>query len=96
MYRKLILPFALFLFSVMPLFAQGLVPPGMQTLADNILEVFTSPFVRIILAIILCGAAGAYAFNRDNEKMKRNAIAIIVASGILMSAQFIVERIFAT
>ena len=85
-----------FLFLSLPLFAQqgGLMPAGMQNLADQILAVFTSRFVQVILAIFLCGAAVAYAFNKDNEKIKRNAIAIGIAAGILVGASTIVGAIW--
>ena len=73
---------------------QSIVPQGMQTLADNILAVFVSPFIRVILAIFLCGSAIAYAFNKDNEKVKRNCIAVGIAAAILVVAQALIDLIW--
>jgi type IV secretory pathway VirB2 component (pilin) len=75
-------------------FAQGLLPSGMTSLVEDILDVFKGPFVKTILIICLCGCAVAYGFNKDNEKMKRNIIAIGIAIGILCTASFIVEAIW--
>jgi type IV secretory pathway VirB2 component (pilin) len=74
--------------------ANDILPAGMTSLMDSILKVFTGPFVKAILIISLSGCAIAYAFNKDNEKMKRNAIAIGVACAILVTASFIIEKIW--
>ena len=87
--------FLVFMFLAMPAFAQDLVPKGMQNLADQILAIFTSKFIQVIFGIFFCGAAVAYGFNKDNEKIKRNAIAIVIAAGILGSASFIIEKVMA-
>jgi hypothetical protein len=84
------------LFLPLPLFAQmpqGL--GGMQSLADTILGIFTGDFIKVILAIFLCGSAVAYAFNKDNEKIKRNCIAIGIATAILITASSIVGAVMA-
>jgi type IV secretory pathway VirB2 component (pilin) len=86
--------FLALLAAAAPLSAQDIIPAGMTSLMENILGVFTGPFVKTILVIILCGCAVAYAFNKDNEKMKRNVIAIGVAIGILAGASFIVGAIW--
>jgi len=88
----------LFLAAALPLFAQGrgndIMPPGMTNLMESILAVFTGGFVKSFLIICLCGCAVAYGFNKDNEKMKRNIIAIGVAIGLLVCASFIVDKIW--
>jgi type IV secretory pathway VirB2 component (pilin) len=76
------------------LFAQGVMPPGMETLAQSIFDIFTGNFVKVILAIFFCGAAIAYGFNKDNEKVKRSCIAIAIACAILISAQSIVNAVW--
>ncbi|MDR2767331.1 MAG: TrbC/VirB2 family protein [Treponema sp.] len=81
-------------FTAFRLFAQDLMPAGMTSLAESILEIFTGDFVKIILAIFLCGSAIAYGFNKDNEKIKRNAIAIGVAAAILIAASSIVNAVW--
>jgi|GEM_PF-3167514 len=91
--KTTILP-ALLLATSAPAFAQGIVPQGMTTLAENILAVFTGGLVRTILVIFLAACAVAYGFNKDNEKMKRNIIAIGVAIAIIVAAQTIVGAIW--
>jgi hypothetical protein len=86
--------FLMYFFSSLMLSAQSALPPGMQSLAQGVLDIFTSPFIKVILAIFLCGSAVAYAFNKDNEKVKRNCIAIGIATGILICATGIVGAIW--
>lgn len=69
-------------------------PRGMQSLADSVLEVFTGRFVQIIFAIFFCGAAVAYGFNKDNEKVKRSCIAVGIACAMIASASAIVGAIW--
>ena len=85
---------ALYAAPALPLAAQDLLPSGMTNLMDSILEIFTGPFVRAILIICLCGCSVAYGFNKDNDKMKRNIIAIGIAVTILCTASFIVDKIW--
>ena len=88
----------LLLTAALPLFAQGkggdLMPAGMTNLMDSVLAIFTGGFVKTILIICLCGCAVAYGFNKDNEKMKRNIIAIGIAIGILVAASQIVDMVW--
>lgn len=72
----------------------ALMPSGMTTLATSIKEIMTGDFVKIILACFLCGSAIAYAFNKDNEKVKRNCIAIGVGAAILIAASSIVDAVW--
>jgi type IV secretory pathway VirB2 component (pilin) len=90
-----------FMFAVMAVecpsvFAAGgdIVPAGMTSLMDSILGVFTGPLVKTILIICLAGCAVAYGFNKDNEKMKRNIIAIAIAIGVVVGASGIVGTIW--
>jgi type IV secretory pathway VirB2 component (pilin) len=85
---------ALFAAATFPLAAQDLLPAGMSNLMESILEIFTGPFVRAILVIFLCGTAIAYGFNKDNEKMKRNCIAIGISIALLIGASGIVEAVW--
>jgi hypothetical protein len=55
----------------------------------------TSDFIKVILACFLCGSAIAYAFNKDNEKIKRNALAIGIGAAILIGASSIVNMVWA-
>ena len=83
--------FSILLFLSLRLYAQGAIPAQMTSLADQVLGVFTSGFVTTILAIMLCGAAVAYAYNRNNDNIKAKCIAVLVAGGIIISAQGIVN-----
>ena len=83
-----------FLFLAFRVFAADVLPSGMQNLADTILEVFTSKFVQVIFAVFFCGAAVAYGFNKDNEKIKRSAVAIGIASALIASASGIMGTIW--
>jgi len=83
----------LLLAAALPLFAQEIMPDGMSTLAEDVMAIFTGNVVRIILVCCLAGCGIAYAFNKDNEKMKRNIIAIAVGIGIIACASGIVGAI---
>ena len=86
----------LFLFfllaAAMPLFS-AVVPPGLESASKEIQDVFTGPIVTVILVCCLAGCGIAYAFNKDNEKMKRNIIAIAIGILIVGSAAAIVGEI---
>jgi type IV secretory pathway VirB2 component (pilin) len=86
--------FMLLLAEATPMFAADIMPPGMKSLVDSILEVFTGGFVKTILIIFLAACAVAYGFNKDNEKMKRNILAIGVSIAIIVGAQWIVDAIW--
>jgi hypothetical protein len=66
----------------------------MDTAADTIIGLFTKPFVKVVLAICLCGSAIAFAFNKDNDRIKKNAVAIAISAVILMSATGIVGLVW--
>ena len=85
--------FILLFAAAMPVFAQ-VMPSGLTSLGEDLLEIFTSPFVKGICIMCLCGCAVAYAFNKDNEKMKRNIIAIGIGVAILAAASQVVDVIF--
>jgi len=95
-YWKIML-FVLLMAAAAPLFADGLSDlglGGMDKLGTSIKEIFTGSLMRTILIICLAGCAIAYGFNKDNEKIKRNIIAIAIAIGILVAAQSIVEKVW--
>ena len=92
--RKLIFFLLLLLAAAVPLFAQDIIPSGLNTVAGSVKAAFTSDIVKIILVCCLAGCGIAYGFNKDNEKMKRNVIAIAVAIVLVMAAQGIVDKIW--
>ncbi|MDR2509486.1 MAG: TrbC/VirB2 family protein [Spirochaetaceae bacterium] len=94
-FRKGFIAVSLLIAQAHTLFAaDGLIPSGMQSFADNIKSTMTSDFIKVIFACFLCGSAIAYAFNKDNEKIKRSAIAIGVGAAILMSATAIIDMVW--
>jgi hypothetical protein len=93
-YRKAGMTLFFALAGVPGAFAQStLLPQGLNDLPKQIYDVFKSDFIKFILICLLCGCAVTYAFNKDNEKIKKNIIAIGVAAAILMAAQFIVGKV---
>jgi hypothetical protein len=90
---KILLLLLFYGLAALPLFAQDILPSGMTNLVQNIVGVLQGDFVKFILIACLCGCAIAYGFNRDNEKIKRNCIAIGVAVAILMTANGIVGKL---
>jgi type IV secretory pathway VirB2 component (pilin) len=83
----------LLLAAAMPLFAADILPSGLKTMGDNVKEIFTGDLVTIILICCLAGCGIAYAFNKDNEKMKRNIIAIVIGIIIVAAAAAIVSAV---
>ena len=62
----------------------------LDTALDSILNFVKSPWVKTVLIISLCASAITYAVNKDNDKVKRNCIAIGIAGIILICATSIV------
>lgn len=96
-----IMLFLLLLAAAAPLFAQNgdlgtLGLSGMESLAKNIQGIFTGTLVKIILICCLAGCGIAYAYNKDNEAMKKKVIAITIGIGIITAASVIVDKIFTT
>jgi type IV secretory pathway VirB2 component (pilin) len=84
----------LFGLALAPLYAASIaVPAGLESLVTGLQEVFTGGIVRAILVMCLAGSAVAYAFNKDNEKMKRNCIAVIIACVTLIAAATVVDSV---
>jgi len=93
-----IMLFLLLLAAAAPLFAQtgdlGTLGLGkMETLATNIQGIFTGKIVTVILVCCLAGCGIAYAYNKDNEKMKGKVIAITIGIAIISAAVTIVGAV---
>lgn len=73
-----------------PAFAQNDAIAKMEAVSDKVLGLFTGTLVRTILAIAFCCSAVAYAMNKDNEKVKRGALAVGIASVMIIAASGIV------
>ena len=89
---KKILFFSFLFTASVNLFAQ--VPKGLESLGDTVLGIFTGNLVKTILICCLAGCGVAYGFNKDNEKMKRNIIAIAIAIAIVVGASEIVKLVW--
>jgi len=83
------------LFFSQPAFAQNDAIAKMEAVSDKILGLFTGTLVRTILAIAFCCSAVAYAMNKDNEKVKRGALAVGIASVMIIAASGIVSFMMA-
>jgi riboflavin transporter FmnP len=85
---------ALLLLGGVPAFASDIVPPGLTNLAESVMEAFTGNVAQLIIGICFAGSCVAYAFNKDNEKMKGKIVAVVVATGLLALCQVIVDKVF--
>ena len=68
----------------------------MEAVSDKVLALFTGGLVRTILAIAFCCSAVAYAMNKDNEKVKRGAMAVGIACVMIIAASGIVGFMMST
>lgn len=92
--RKKIAAVVAYGFTALSVFAADLVPAGMNTLAKTILDFFTGPIMVSIFGIVLCGSAVAFAYNKDNEKIKKTCIALFISIGLMFGATQIIGAIF--
>jgi len=69
------------------------VPPEVQESLTNVKNAFTGDIAKIIVGTCFAGSCIAYAYNKDNEKMKSKVIAVAIASGLLGISQSVVEKL---
>jgi type IV secretory pathway VirB2 component (pilin) len=74
--------------------AQELVPQGLQTMAENVRDIFTGDLAKIILGCCFAGSCIAYGYNKDNEKMKAKLLAVVIATGLLCITQQIMDKLW--
>lgn len=74
-------------------FAADLVPGEVQTGLESVRDAFTGTTAQVILGICFAGSCIAYAYNKDNEKMKAKVIAVMVATGLLALSASIVDTV---
>jgi type IV secretory pathway VirB2 component (pilin) len=83
------------LIAAQPLAADDLTSgTQLQSFADSIYETLTGGVVRAIIVVIFAGSAIAFAFNKDNEKIKHAMMGIMVGTGLLLAAQTVVGSLF--
>jgi cobalamin biosynthesis protein CobD/CbiB len=92
--RKKLAALAVCYFSVPALFAADVMPDNMKTLAENVKDTITGPFFKMFFGILMCASAVAYAYNKDNEKIKGKMLAILIATGILFGAAWVMDAIW--
>jgi len=87
----------LLLTAAMPLFAatSGIVPAGMDNVANAILDFFTGGIMITIETCCVIGCAIAYAYGKDNEKMKKSMMAIGISIIVIGIASQLVKAILA-
>jgi hypothetical protein len=83
-----------FLGSAEKLFSQTLIPSGLQSMAEQVFDVFTGDMARIILGCCFAGSCIAYAYNKDNEKMKAKILAVMVATGLLVLTSEVIDQLW--
>lgn len=91
-FRALFVMLALLAVSA-PLYAQ-VVPDGLTTMAESIQEVFTGDLAKVILGCCFAGSCIAYGYNKDNEKMKGKLIAVVIATGLLVITQQVMDKLW--
>ena len=75
-----------------PAFAQDIAALSkMTSVAEKIRDAFTGKLVRAILVIAFCGSAVMYAVNKDNDRVKKNCVAVGIASALIMGASGLVD-----
>jgi hypothetical protein len=71
------------MFTAAGVHAQSLVPKELTTTANQVAAFFKSPVLVVIFGILIAAAGLAFAFNKDNEKIKHTCIAIIIGCVIM-------------
>jgi len=80
-----------FLVAGVCVFAEDITPTQVKTTLTNLQEAFTGTAAQVILGICFAGSCIAYAYNKDNEKMKAKVLAVMIATGLLVLSSTIVE-----
>jgi type IV secretory pathway VirB2 component (pilin) len=62
----------------------------LTSLGDQILEMMTGDVAKIVISCAFAGSCIAYAVNKDNEQAKQKILAVVIATALLASAQWIV------
>lgn len=93
--HKILSLFALMLLVGASLCAQStvVIPGEVQSTLEEVRNAFTGDLARIIVGICFAGSCIAYAYNKDNEKMKAKMIAVMIGSGLLALSQSIVDNV---
>jgi type IV secretory pathway VirB2 component (pilin) len=88
--------FLIFLSVLIPgsLYAQGIIPPQLQAVENQIVDALTGVVVQTLLVIVFIGSIIMWVYNKDSDKMKKNATITAVGAILLLSAQSIVKAIW--
>lgn len=78
------------------MFAEGELNAKLESVSTQLLNFFQGPAAKAIVGACFAGSCIAYAYNKDNEKMKSKVMAVMIASGLLAMAQTGVDFAFNT
>jgi type IV secretory pathway VirB2 component (pilin) len=67
------------------------IPTQLTTGLEQVRNALTGDLARTIIGICFVGSCIAYAYNKDNEKMKSKVLAVMIASGMLGMGQALVD-----
>jgi hypothetical protein len=67
---------------------------GLGSKLDDIVNIFKSKLIRVILIVAVGGCAIGLIVNKDNEAMKKRFLIIAVAAIILLGVQGLVDFIW--
>ncbi len=93
--QKILFFLAIFIVTGLSVFAQSsvVIPGEVQSTLEEVRNAFTGDLARILVGIFFAGSCIAYAYNKDNEKMKAKMIAVMIGSGLLALSQGIVDNV---
>jgi hypothetical protein len=67
---------------------------GLGSKLDDIVNIFKSKLIRVILIVAVGGCAIGLIVNKDNESMKKRFLIIAVAAIILLGVQGLVDFVW--
>lgn len=68
------------------------IPAEVEGALGVVQNAFTGSIAKVIIGICFAGSCIAYAYNKDNEKMKAKLIAVMIASGLLALSQTLITQ----
>lgn len=73
-------------------FGQIAVPEEINSTITTFQNWMTGDVAKAIVGVCFAGSCIAYAYNKDNEKMKQKVMAVAIASGLLGMTQTLVPK----
>lgn len=69
------------------------IPTQVNSTLESIRDAFTGDIAKTIVGICFAGSCIAYAYNKDNDKMKAKMIAVMIGTGLLGLTQTIINSV---